>query len=118
MPLAATFTPMRFDEFSSLLNAHRSVRSFEARPVDSALVDRVLHEALQGSSSSGNLNMVSVIKTFDTDRKAPVAERKTASADAAKNGYLVGIIDVSFPGVGHRRKAAREMSPCRSTTPR
>ncbi len=40
---------------------------------------------------------------FDTDQKAAVAERKKADADAAKNGYLVGITHVSFPGVGHVR---------------
>ena len=61
---------MTSDDFARLLNAHRSVRSFEARPVDPALVNRVLHESLQGSSSSGNLNMVSVITTFDAERKA------------------------------------------------
>ena len=40
---------------------------------------------------------------FDTDQKAAIAERKKADADAAKNGYLVGITHVSFPGVGHVR---------------
>ena len=50
--------------------AHRSIRSYQDRPVDSELIDRVLEESFQGSSSSGNLNMVSVIKTFDTERKA------------------------------------------------
>ena len=40
---------------------------------------------------------------FDTDPKAAVAERKKDYADAAKNGYLVGISHVSFPGVGHVR---------------
>ena len=42
---------------------------------------------------------------FDTDQKAAIAERKKADADAAKNGYLVGITHVSFPGVGHVRTA-------------
>ena len=40
---------------------------------------------------------------FDTDAKAAAAERKKADIDAAKNGYLVGITHVSFPGVGHVR---------------
>ena len=56
-------------EFSRLLSRHRSIRAFEPRAVDPALMDRVLEESLQGSSSSGNLNMVSVIKTFDAQRK-------------------------------------------------
>jgi nitroreductase len=60
---------MNPEEFSSLLAAHRSVRSFEPRNVDQHLLDQVLEEALQGSSSSGNLNMVSVIKTLDIQRK-------------------------------------------------
>ncbi|MCF8169375.1 MAG: nitroreductase family protein [Rhodoferax sp.] len=60
--------------FTHLLNAHRSVRQFEARPVDSQLMDRILQDSLQGSSSSGNLNMVSVIKTQDADRKARLCE--------------------------------------------
>jgi len=60
--------------FSSLLKAHRSIRQFEDRAVDSELIDRILEESLQGSSSSGNLNMVSVIKTLDTVRKAHLYE--------------------------------------------
>lgn len=65
---------MNAEAFSRLMGAHRSIRSFEDRGVDSALVDRVLVEALHGSSSSGNLNMVSVIKTFDVDRKKRLCE--------------------------------------------
>jgi nitroreductase len=60
--------------FSDLLKAHRSIRQFEDRPVDSELIDRILEESLQGSSSSGNLNMVSVIKTRDAERKARLYE--------------------------------------------
>jgi nitroreductase len=62
------------DDFSRLLQAHRSIREFEDRPVDRSLVDRVLVDALHGSSSSGNLNMVSVIKTFDALRKKRLCE--------------------------------------------
>ena len=53
-----------------LLMAHRSIRNYQDRPAESELIDRVLEESFQGSSSSGNLNMVSVIKTFDEERKA------------------------------------------------
>jgi hypothetical protein len=42
--------------------------------VDDALVDATLEAALHGSSSSGKLNMVSVIKTRDPARKARVHE--------------------------------------------
>lgn len=57
-----------------LLAAHRSIRQFESRPIEPDLVDQVLVQALQGSSSSGNLNLVSVIKTFDAGRKARLCE--------------------------------------------
>lgn len=65
---------MTADDFSRLLGAHRSIRHFRDQPIDPALVDRVLVEALQGSSSSGNLNMVSVIKTVDVQRKQRLYE--------------------------------------------
>lgn len=60
--------------FDSLLAGHRSIRSYKPDPIDPALIDRLLQQALQGSSSSGNLNMVSVIKTTDTTRKARLCE--------------------------------------------
>ena len=50
---------------SHLARAHRSIREYEDRAIDPAWLDAVLVEALAGSSSSGNLNMVSVIKTRD-----------------------------------------------------
>ena len=65
---------MPAEQFSRLMQAHRSIREFHDKPVDSALVDRVLVEALAGSSSSGNLNLVSVIKTFDVERKKHLCE--------------------------------------------
>jgi nitroreductase len=57
-----------------VLRAHRSIRHYADRPLDPALVDAVLEQSLAGSSSSGNLNMVSVIKTFDTERKRRLYE--------------------------------------------
>jgi nitroreductase len=65
---------MNPDDFSQLMRAHRSVRAYRDQAVDGALIDRVLTEALQGSSSSGNLNMVSVIKTTDVERKARLCD--------------------------------------------
>ncbi len=65
---------MTAEDFSRLLQAHRSVRRYQDRPVDGALIDRVLTEAWAGSSSSGNLNMVSVVKTSETARKARLYE--------------------------------------------
>jgi nitroreductase len=60
--------------FAALMQAHRSIRRYREVPVDDGLIDSVLAQALQGSSSSGNLNMVSVIKTTDRGRKARLHE--------------------------------------------
>jgi glyoxylase-like metal-dependent hydrolase (beta-lactamase superfamily II) len=40
---------------------------------------------------------------FDSDRKAAAAVRKAAYAEAAKEGYLVGVTHISFPGLGRLR---------------
>jgi glyoxylase-like metal-dependent hydrolase (beta-lactamase superfamily II) len=40
---------------------------------------------------------------FDSDSKAAMAERKKAFADAAKQGYIVGVAHLPFPGLGHLR---------------
>ena len=60
-------------DLSRLLLSHCSIRAYLDRPIDAALIDRVLAESLAGSSSSGNLNLVSVVKTRDPDRKAHLA---------------------------------------------
>ena len=60
--------------FAELTQAHRSIRQYGGRPIDPALVDSVLEQALHGSSSSGNPNMVSVIKTRDAERTAQLCE--------------------------------------------
>ena len=65
---------MRAEAFTRLMQAHRSIRQYEDRPVDEQLIDQLLTDALAGSSSSGNLNMVSVVKTFDPARKARLCE--------------------------------------------
>jgi nitroreductase len=59
---------------SRLLRAHRSIREYEDRAIDAGWLDGVLAEAFAGSSSSGNLNMVSVIRTSDPGRKARLCE--------------------------------------------
>jgi len=40
---------------------------------------------------------------FDSDNKAAAAQRKAAYAEAAKEGYWVGVAHISFPGLGHLR---------------
>ena len=61
-------------EFSHLLAGHRSIRQYRDEPIPPGLVDNVLTQGLQGSSSSGNLNMLSVVKTQDPLRKARLHE--------------------------------------------
>ena len=65
---------MNADDFSQLLQAHRSIRQYLTQPIDGDLIDQVLEQALHGSSSSGNLNMVSVVKTQDSARKQRLFE--------------------------------------------
>jgi glyoxylase-like metal-dependent hydrolase (beta-lactamase superfamily II) len=45
----------------------------------------------------------SVTIQFDTDSKKAAAARKKAYAEAAKQGYFVGVAHVSFPGIGQLR---------------
>ncbi len=65
---------MNPDDFSRLLQAHRSIRQYKPDALPAGLVDRVLVDSLAGSSSSGNLNTVSVIKTQDAARKERLHE--------------------------------------------
>jgi len=60
--------------FAELIVHHRSIRKYQDREIDPALLDSVLQQALQGSSSSGNLNMVSVVRTRDPARKQRLYE--------------------------------------------
>ena len=62
------------NEISELQNRHRSIRRYKPDPVDGALVDQVLADAIAGSSSSGNLNSVSIVLTRDGERKRRLYE--------------------------------------------
>jgi glyoxylase-like metal-dependent hydrolase (beta-lactamase superfamily II) len=48
----------------------------------------------------------SVTIAFDSDNNAARSQRQAAYADAAKNGYLVGVTHISFPGLGNLRASA------------
>jgi hypothetical protein len=48
----------------------------------------------------------SVTIAFDSDNNAARSQRQAAYADAAKNGYLVGVTHISFPGLGNLRAGA------------
>ena len=56
---------------------------------------------------------------FDSNSKAAEKERQKAFAAAAREGYLVGAAHVSFPGLGHLRKAGKgyEWQPVNYTVP-
>jgi nitroreductase len=55
--------------FATLMDRHRSIRAYKPDALPEGLVDKVLAQALQGGSSSGNLNLVSVVKTHDAERR-------------------------------------------------
>ncbi|MEH2480151.1 glyoxylase-like metal-dependent hydrolase (beta-lactamase superfamily II) [Nitrobacteraceae bacterium AZCC 2146] len=46
----------------------------------------------------------SVTIKFDVDQKQAGTQRKKAFADAARNGYLVAMPHMNFPGIGHVRQ--------------
>lgn len=56
-------------EMTALLRRHRSIREFTDRAVEPALVREVCAQAIVGSSSSGNLNMFSIVCTRDAARR-------------------------------------------------
>lgn len=56
-------------DLSALLRHHRSIRQYRPDPIDTALVEEVLGDAIAGGSSSGNLNSVSVVLTRDAAMK-------------------------------------------------
>jgi nitroreductase len=61
-------------QISQLLNHHRSIRGYKPDPIDPALVEQVCGDAIAGSSSSGNLNCVSIVLTRDPERKRKMYE--------------------------------------------
>lgn len=62
------------EHVARLMNTHRSIRQYKSDPLDNALIERVLQQAIDGSSSSGNLNTYSMILTRDKERKARLCE--------------------------------------------
>lgn len=71
---AAIGLPADAATMARLLRGHRSIRAYEDRPVDPALLDEVMADAFAGASSSGNLNMVSVVRTREVERKRRLCE--------------------------------------------
>ena len=65
---------MRNDDFSNLLQRHRSIRRYKPDPIDPALIERICTDAIAGGSSSGNLNAVSIVLTREARRKQRLYE--------------------------------------------
>lgn len=59
---------------SHLLRRHRSIRRYLSTPIDPALIAEVCDDAIAGSSSSGNLNSISIVLTRDPQRKRRLYE--------------------------------------------
>ncbi|NRA64150.1 MAG: nitroreductase family protein [Pseudobacteriovorax sp.] len=51
------------------LLSHRSIRKFQDRDISESLLNELLQSAIEGSSSSGNLNSYSIIVSRDLDRR-------------------------------------------------
>jgi len=56
------------------LIGHRSIRQFKPDEIPQSMIDEVLHEAITGTSSSGNLNSYSMVLTRDPVRKQRLYE--------------------------------------------
>lgn len=52
-----------------LLSRHRSIRRYKPDPIDPAWLDSICHQAIAGTSSSGNLNMIAIVRTMDAVRR-------------------------------------------------
>ncbi|MGF6856731.1 MBL fold metallo-hydrolase [Paraburkholderia sp. CI3] len=49
----------------------------------------------------------SITIAFDNDSKEAIVSRRRIFDEAAERGYLVGTAHISFPGIGHLRKAGK-----------
>ncbi len=52
-----------------LLGRHRSIRRYKPDPIDAAWLDGICHQAIAGTSSSGNLNMFAIVRTQQAERR-------------------------------------------------
>jgi nitroreductase len=67
--MTADPTPDTSAAMTALLARHRSIRRFRADPLDPAWLDALCLRAIGGSSSSGNLNMISIVRTMAPERR-------------------------------------------------
>ena len=62
------------NDFSKLLQRHRSIRCYKPDAVAPAMIEQVCGDAIAGGSSSGKLNAVSIVLTRDAGRKQRLHE--------------------------------------------
>lgn len=62
------------EAMSRLLARHRSIRKFKDVDIPPALVDEVCRLAIAGSSSSGNLNMIAIVRSRNARRRERLCE--------------------------------------------
>jgi nitroreductase len=86
--------------FARLMDRHRSIRAYKPDPPPGGLVDTVLAQALQGGSSSGNLNLVSVVKTQDAERR-----RALWALHGEQDMILQAPLVLTFCADSHRTRA-------------
>jgi len=86
--------------FAALMDRHRSIRAYRPDPLPEGLVDTVLAQALQGGSSSGNLNLVSVVKTQSAERR-----RALWALHGEQDMILQAPLVLSFCADSHRTRA-------------
>jgi len=95
---------------SEVLQRHRSVRRFARRDLPVELVQRVVTEAVAGTSSYGNLNCASVVATAEAERLASLrALHFDQPATQSAPLMLTVCADTYRLGVW---LAAREARPC------
>lgn len=58
----------------ALLQRHRSIRRYKPDAIEPALIEQVCADAIAGGSSSGNLNLVSIVLTRDPARRRRLYE--------------------------------------------
>lgn len=98
----------RSGAFLELLASHRSIRRYKPDPLDPAWVDGLLQQCLHGSSSSGNLNMVSVVKTTE-----PARRQRLYELHGEQPMILEAPLLLTFCADSHRTRAWLELRQAR-----
>jgi len=82
-----------------LMARHRSIRRFSAAPVDLAALDQLCARAIAGASSSGNLNLVAIIRSTE-----PEAKRRLWALHQEQDMVLEAPVVLTFCADSHRTR--------------